>query len=503
MSDPLLEPRPAPRPLAWTPLIHRLPAILGEAAPAVYLVGGVVRDAFWGRPAHDIDLVVPGGAFVLARRIADALGGAFYKLDPARETGRAIAEVDGQRVVVDVANFRGADLLADLQGRDFTLNAVAAPASGDLDMVIDPLGGLRDAQDRILRRCRASSIADDPIRALRAVRLSAHFGLRIEPATLKDIRQEGHRLIGTSPERVRDEFINLLASSRPAAALRTADALGLLARIVPEIDAMRGVEHGPPHQPDVWSHTLAVIEQLHGVVDTISPRRTDNSAAQAGLGMIVYFLDHFRRELQSHLAHLWPDERPHAALLMLAALLHDSGKPATWQSEGVSIPFINHEVLGAELAQVRGQALRLSGQEVARLVAIVRHHQRPHLLDNEPSLSRRAIYRFWRDCGAAGVDICLLSLADYLATAGPALSPPKWGKFLQTIDALLAGAFDPGDANVTALPPLVTGHDLMQALNLPPGPQIGELLERIREAQAEGEVHTTEEALALARRSLP
>ncbi len=497
-----MQTQPPLRPLYWTPVVNTLQRILSEDAASVYLVGGVVRDAFWGLPVHDVDLVVPGGGFRVARRIADALGGKFYKLDPERETGRAIFWREGKRWVVDVANFRGGDLLADLQGRDFTLNAVAVPLAGSLDGVIDPLNGLSDAQNRILRRCSPTSLADDPIRALRAVRLSTRFHLRIEPATLSDLRREGPRLIAASAERVRDEFMALLGDPRPAAGLRVLDSLGLLALIVPEVNAMRGVQQSLPHRSDVWEHTLATVERLAAVLHTISPQRTEDNAAQAGLGLIVYALDRFRSQLQTHLAQAWPDERPHTALLTLAALLHDSGKPATQEVDGERIRFWGHDAAGAVLAEERGRALKLSKGEIVRLCGIVRHHLRPLLLDGEPILSRRAVYRFWRDCGPAGIDVCLLALADHLATVGPALETGAWSHLLQTVGTLLEAAYQADAPALTSLPPLVTGDDLMRALALPPGPQIGLLLEQLREAQAAGEIHTAAEALALARRLL-
>jgi putative nucleotidyltransferase with HDIG domain len=482
--------------------VYTLRDVLCQDATSVYLVGGVVRDAFWGLPVHDVDLVVPDGGFRVARRIADALDGKFYKLDPERETGRAIFWREGKRWVVDVANFRGGNLLADLRGRDFTLNAVAVPLAGSLDGVIDPLNGLLDAQNRILRRCSPTSLADDPIRALRAVRLSTRFRLRIEPATLSDLRQEGPRLTAASAERVRDEFMALLDGSRPAAGLRVLDSLGLLALIVPEVNAMRGVRQSLPHRSDVWEHTLATVERLAAVLHIISPQRTEDSAAQAGLGLIVYALDRFRPQLQAHLAQAWPDERPHVALLTLAALLHDSGKPATQEVDGERIRFLGHDVAGAVLAEERGWALRLSRGEIIRLRGIVRHHLRPLLLDGELTLSRRAVYRFWRDCGPAGIDVCLLALADYLATAGPALETAAWSHLLQTVGTLLEAAYRADVPALANLPALVTGDDLMRALEIPPGPQIGSLLEQLREAQAAGEIHTAAEALALARRLL-
>lgn len=495
-------PRPSPRPLYWPPLVEWLRTFFGADERAIFLVGGVVRDAFWGYPAHDIDLAVAQDAFRVARQIADALGGAFYKLDPVRETGRAIVEYEGKQLVVDVAVLRGGDLQADLAGRDFTINAVAAPLTGNPDAVLDPLDGLSDAQARILRRCSEQAIASDPIRALRAVRMSTRFRLRIEPTTLADIKTHGPRLVDTSPERIRDEFIGLLAGTRPAAALRALDTLGLLRLIIPEIEGMRGVRLALPHPSDLWQHALATVEQLDNILHTISPQRTDSSAAQAGLGMIVYYLDRFRPQLQAHLAHQWPNQRAHRALLLLAALLHDSGKRAIQQDEEDHLRFTGHAEAGAVLAQARGTALMLSKPEVTRLTAIVRHHLRPQRHFQKAELSRREVYRFWRDCDVAGVDVCLLAMADTLATTGPMLSPDEWGRYLSDIGTLLAGIYGEGETNVTTLPTLVSGTDLIHALGLRPGPQIGDLLAHIREAQAAGEISTSEDALALARKLL-
>lgn len=465
-----LTPLPAPRPLRWSPAVAAIRAVLGAdaaSAEGVYLVGGVVRDAFWGLPTHDVDLAVADGAFRTARRIADRLDGAFYKLDPARETGRAIVEIDGETVIVDVATFRGDDLLADLVGRDFTLNAVAVPLVGDLDHVVDPLDGLADAGARVLRRCSPESIRHDPLRALRAVRLSVKFRLRIEPETLRDIRAHGPGLRAVSPERLRDETFTLLGGARPAAALRTLHALGLLPIIVPE--AAEG---------DSLPHALARVDYTARVLETILPTRTDNTAAQAGLGMIVYYLDRFRAALQAHLAQAWPNGRGHAALLVLAALLR-AAEPS--------------------VVEARGEALRLSREEIRRLTQIVALRGLPEPLLGGTGVSRREAYRFWRDAGIGGVDVLLLHLADYLARTGPALDPETWSDILQRAGELLAGYFGDEAVRVVDLPPLVSGREVIKALNLRPGPQVGDLLEVIREAQAAGEITSPAEALALAR----
>jgi hypothetical protein len=127
---------------------------------------------------------------------------------------------------------------------------------------------------------------------------------------------------------------------------------------------------------------------------------------------------------------------------------------------------------------------------------IVENHMRPHHLADS-GLTARGMYRYFRDTGAAGVDIALLALADHLATHGPDLEAERWEKRLNTAAELIGGYFRVR-ASLDA-PALANGSELINALNLQPGPRVGELLEAIREAQVAGEIHTKQEALELAR----
>jgi tRNA nucleotidyltransferase/poly(A) polymerase len=508
--DPALTPLAAPIDLEWPPILEAVRDVLSGSPTPVYLVGGAVRDALLRRRVHDLDLVTADDGRHMARGLANAVGGAYYPLDPERGVGRAIIEHEGERYSIDVARFRGESLAEDLAGRDFTLNALAAPLTGAMQEIIDPLGGLADLRQKRLRLCSPSAIADDPVRALRAIRQSVAFQFHIEPETRQAMRRDGSRLTDVSPERVRDEFMTMLGGPRPHVALRALDALGLLALIVPEVDAMRGVAQSPPHVFDVWTHTLSVIERLDGVLTTISPLRTDESAADPAHGMIVYLLDRFRGQLQAHLASTLPNGRHVAAVLALGALLHDSGKPAT-RSVGADgrIHFFGHEAVSAELARARCEALRLSNEETARVVGIAAHHMRPMMLSGSSGesghVSRRAVYRFWKATGDVGLDVCIVALADHLGMVGAHFDLQDWLAHVQVVGALLDGYLNRRE-ELVAPPPLIGGRELMRALRLMPGPQVGRLLAAISEAQAAGEVTTAEQALALAqslRDSLP
>lgn len=490
-----------PRPLIWHEFVEALQVALA-ADQEVYIVGGAVRDAYLHLPLHDLDLATPGDGRPLARVIANHFGGDYYSLDAERGVGRALIPWQNGRLTIDVAQFRGPDLASDLRHRDFTVNAMAVQLAGDLQQVIDPLNGLEDLAAKRLRQCHPNAVAEDPVRALRAVRTSVSHHLLIEPDTRQSIKDQAQRLSDSSVERVRDEFFQVLNSPKPAAALAALQQLGLLRQIIPEVEPMQGVQQSAPHVFDVWKHTLAAVEALDTLVRLIYSAASTDLAANVQFGLTSTALHAVRDPLRQHLSHEWPNGRTHRALLNLAALLHDSGKPPTQTvEEDGKIRFLRHEQIGEKLAFERGTALRLSNDEVARLSAIVRHHMRPHWLSADPPLSARAVYRFWRDTGPAGVDVCLLAVADYLATSGVTLETRAWINYLETIQHLLESYFLHRDTAIPATP-LLNGQALMEHFHLEPGRRIGELLDHLREAQAVGEIASPQDALEWVQRIL-
>jgi tRNA nucleotidyltransferase/poly(A) polymerase len=480
-------------------VIYEMQAQLAAWPHPVYIVGGAVRDAMLHRPLKDLDLATSADGIKLARQIANQFDGDFFPLDPERDVGRALLDTPEGRLLVDVARLRGTDLLADLSDRDFTVNAMAVDLKGDLSLILDPLGGERDLLQKLLRRCAETAIPDDPVRTLRAVRQSVQFGLRLDVATQADVRA-AHESLGTaSPERLRDEVFKLLSLPRPVAAVRVADRLGLLGVVLPELMPLHGMPQNPPQQPDGWEHTLAVVEHLTALLTAVSYTRTDSTAASFQYGMAVIQLDRFRSDLVSHLAFEWPNERSHRALLLLAALLHDVGKPsvALQDSDG-SWSWPGHAAAGAKLARQRANGLRLSADEITRLTVIVEQQQAVWWLD--PS-DLRALHRFWRRCGPAGVDVCLLTLADYLGAAGETLNQDEWLWLVDRVRGILEAWFMRYD-QIVEPPVLVDGSRLMDELQMKPGKRIGQLLTLIREAQAAGEINSPQEALELARANL-
>jgi putative nucleotidyltransferase with HDIG domain len=491
--------------LTFPPILDSVRAALPEDL-TVYLAGGAVRDALLGRRIHDLDFVLERDAIKTARNVANILNADFYPLDPERDTGRVIVtNEDGSRTLLDFAALRGLDLEADLLGRDFTLNAIALNLSDNT--IHDPLGGAMDLKEKRLRACSPSAFADDPVRILRGVRLAANFGFSILPETRKAMKEAASLLGNVSPERLRDELFRILDGLQPATCLRALDLLEALDKVLPELSTLKGVEQTAPHVHDVWEHTLATVRTLEAVFSALAPDYNPDTASDVLNGLMVLRIGRYRQQIGEAFATPLTADRTLRSLLFLAALYHDVAKPQTKKAdEEGQLRFWDHDQQGAEIAARRGHTLAMSNDETTRLETVIRNHMRilfhtNRLVREGKPPSRGAVYRFFRDTGPAGVDVCLLALADMRATYEQTLPQEAWAAALEVVRLMLENWFEKPAESITPVA-LVNGDDLMGELNLQPGKIIGELLEAIRAAQAMGEVSTREQALDLARQKL-
>lgn len=283
-----------------------------------------------------------------------------------------------------------------------------------------------------------------------------------------------------------------------------AKMLGALTHVMPELSKMKGVAQSPPHIHDVWTHTLAVLDQLDGLLSILGPGFDAETTSDLFMGLVSLKIGRYREKIAERLAKPLNPTRPHRSLLFLAALYHDVCKPDTRSiDEAGRVRFFDHDVKGAEVVAERGRFFHLSGDEIARLKVIVRNHMRFHFfadrLENEnQSPSRKAIYRFFRDSGGAGVDLVLLALADARGTRGSDLTQETWAANLDIARILLENYWE-RPAEVVNPPRLLDGDDLMKELSLQPGKVVGRLLEAIRENQASGKINDREQALEFAR----
>jgi putative nucleotidyltransferase with HDIG domain len=264
--------------------------------------------------------------------------------------------------------------------------------------------------------------------------------------------------------------------------IRLAADLGLLATVLPEVDALRGVEQSTFHHLDVFDHTLEALARL----------------VELGADPVPVFGEH-GAELEGALAAPLDGELSRGQALRFATLLHDIGKPATVgvRADGRGYSFVGHDAVGAEL--VHGACRRLRTSERLRTLAAecARHHLALGFLVHERPLSRRAVYRYLTTCEPVEVEVTLLSCADRLATRG-ANAEAAIAAHLDLARELMGEALRWRAGGPPRVP--VRGDELARAVGMERGPELGELLERLREASFAGEISAPEDAVEYARR---
>jgi len=471
-----------------------------------YLVGGFVRDSLLRRDTADIDIAVAADAVEIASKVADALGGRFVLLDKANRVGRVVV-VDkeapsGGRWELDFSTFQGS-IEQDLARRDFTIDAIAVDLGNIVYQphpltlspslpIIDPFGGWADLQHGVIRTVSETAFESDAARLLRAVRLAAELGFSLDSRTEALVRRNSQLIASVAGERLREELLRLLAVPQSEQFLPYLDDLGLVTALIPELALAKGVKQPKEHFLDVCDHSIETVI----TVDFLLHQGTWKYANDEVLAIAPWsevLAEHFAQEVSSGSTR--------RSLLKLAALLHDVAKPQTKAvGEDGRTHFLGHAKLGAAMAVDILERLRFSSKEVKLVEVKVREHLRPGQMSQGGLPTRRAIYRYFRDTGEAGIDVLFLSLADHLATRGPQLNLAQWQAHSQMVEYVLAQHFE--QDRLVVPPKLVDGHDLIKSFGISPGPKIGQLLEAVREAQASGEVTTREEALSYIRERL-
>jgi poly(A) polymerase len=461
-----------------------------------YVTGGFLRDALLGRAGRDVDLSIGADPLEFGPALAEAMQGSYFALSEEQRIVRIVAPQLSARV--DLQPIRG-QIEEDLRGRDFTIDAMAAPlaeaASGKANL-IDPTGGRDDLRRRLVRAVREEAFRRDPLRPLRGARLAVELAFTVEAGTTELARKYASALPQTAVERQRDELMRILATDRAGKGLRLLDDLRLLAPLLPEVTATRAVEQPKEHEWDVFGHLLAAVANLDLLLGEQEPSDDPPKILWRALWDSLVWWEGGRAYLREELL----PERPRSALLKLGGLLHDIAKPETktFEEESGRMRFFGHADVGADKAGAILRRMHFSSREVALVRAMVKAHLRPGQMAQQGPPSRKAIYRYFRDCGDGGAILTLfLSLADHLATVGPRVDVAGWREHVALVNYILAKRLQ--EEETVAPPRLLGGDELMAELDLTPGPLIGRLLEAITEAQAAGEVATRDQALALAR----
>jgi poly(A) polymerase len=429
-------------------LARHIIGTLRQSGHQAWLVGGCVRDLLLGIAPKDFDVstdapperlleLFPGSGcvgahfgVVLVRRDAACVEVATFRSDRDYADGRRPAAV---RFEIDPRQ--------DVLRRDFTINGLMLdPESG---AVLDYVGGQADLEGRLLRAIGDPDVRfrEDHLRLLRAIRFAARLGFRIEPATFAAIRRHHRSILGVSAERVRDELTRILTEGGARRGFELLDATGLLAVLLPEVAAMKGVEQPPEYHPegDVWVHTLLLLEKLRQPSPTLA----------------------------------W------------GALLHDAGKPPTFRV-AERIRFDGHVEEGVALTHDVLSRLRFSREDMEQVEALVANHMR---FKDVHHMRESTLKRFLR----------LPRFDEHLELHR--LDALSSNRCLENYELVKRRREELSEERLRP-PRLISGDDLM-AEGYGPGPRFAEILAAVEDAQLEGAIATRDEALELVRARFP
>lgn len=442
----------------------------------VWIVGGAVRDALLGGEVVDVDLAVASGSEErVAREIALSAGGFVFELSADHGTWRVVS---GDRSWhLDVAALRSDGIEADLRLRDFTIDAIAISLSDSTGELIDPTGGVSDTEARMLKVTSDLSFADDPLRLLRAVRIAVDFDLELDQQSIRLARSESSRVAEPAGERQFAEFSRMLSGADPLRCIALLDQLDLTGHFLPELEALKGIEQNRNHHLDVHGHTIAVLEKLLEVESSLDEYAGDQAERMDGL-----------------LDEVIAEEVTRRTALRFGALVHDMGKPATRKEEGEMVTFMGHDEVGAEITRGIAERFNLGRRVTAHLVSLVRNHLRLGFLIHERPLTRLRTYEYLRACEPAAADVSLLSVADRLSArgSGPIASEEMVRAHLDLAREMFGPALDWHRDGPPSTP--LDGSEISEELGIPPGPEIGRIIEGLRAATYAGEVSGPEEA---------
>ena len=417
-----------------------------------FVIGGYVRDWFLQRPCNDIDVVVEGSGIALAEAVASRVR---TKVSVFRRFGTAMLRYQGMEVEFVGArreSYRAdsrkpivedGTLQEDQERRDFTINALAfSLCREDYGALVDPFGGIRDLNDGIIRTPLNpdTTYSDDPLRMLRAIRFATQLGFKIVPESKDSIRRNAGRLSILSRERIADELNKIMKTARPSVGWLLMDECGLLPAVLPELNALKGVEtvEGRGHK-DNFRHSLQVLDNVAAASDK-----------------------------------LW---------LRWAALLHDVGKARTKRFEpGLGWTFHGHEYVGSKMIKGIFADLKMSQTEdmhyVQKLVAL---HLRPVALVTD-EVTDSAVRRLLFDAGDDIDDLMILCKADI--TSKNALKVERFRQQYEELRRKLVEVEEKDAVRNFKNP--ITGEIVMEKYHIPPCNTIGLIKEAVKEAILDG-----------------
>jgi len=450
--------------------INKILVSLCSKSSELYIVGGYIRDLLINRPCYDRDYAVIGkSAIDLAKKAADYFNGYFVLLDENFDIARVV--LPDKKNTLDFAGCVNQNIQDDLKRRDYTINSIAYRIDGSESGLIDPFNGISDLKNKIVRAISEENLVNDPLRLLRAYRFASQLGFEIDKSTLNYTKTHKSKISLVSVERINTELIKLLEGQHAAHNLYLMKESGLLYEILPEMTVQENIPPNLHHHLKLIDHSIEVVRQIEVNIPD----------------MPEWFKERLNSEIVPNIKIL--------SLLKFAGLLHDLGKPSTWQIDELGRHrFIKHEEVGAELAVGLLKRIKLSKNSIKYITGLIKYHLYPsQLLKNKEEMSEKAVLRMFRKIGKPTPEEIILAMADRLSAKGPEISEDIISENIKGLYWLLEKYKE--SIEKVEIPKLISGHEIMEILGLSKGPEVGRIVKSLHEAQISGDINSREEAI--------
>jgi len=431
-----------------------------------YLVGGSVRDALMGKSFVDRDIAIKN-AEAFARKLSNQLSATFIELDPENKIYRLVLE--DKINYLDISEIQGVKIEDDLSRRDFSMNAIAINlANGE---IIDPYNGQADIKNKVIRHIKESNFTDDPLRILRAFRFASTTGFELAESTKACIEKYKHLLFTPAKERINYELMKLFGGKYTGKTLLLMDEFGILEEIFPYVKEMKKVPPNTHHHLDLFHHVVETVRNIEELY---------NNASEAE---------------KTHLDAVDFGGFPRINHLKLAGFLHDIGKFSTWTiEESGRHRFIKHDDVGAKMCVPFLREMKFSKKQIEYISTMIKAHIYPSNVIDAPDLSEKVMMRYIRKMGANVIDNIILAKADRLSARGEAITEEIVQKNLEGLDKLLDFYLEKRET-MKPLPKLLDGLEIMQIKGIKQSPELGKVINALKEAQLNGDINTKDEAI--------
>lgn len=428
----------------------------------VYLVGGIVRDILLNRPIHDIDVAYCGSVREFSKKVADHLGAKFFMLNEEFQTARIIFTTQlNKKRWIDIIAVRENIIEKDLLFRDFTVNAIAINLF-HRSIIIDPYGGAKDLKNKILRVTNPNSIKDDPVRILRAIRLSVQFGWKMTLDTIASIKENSALLCQVTKERKRDEVFKILDLSTPVTAIRLMIHLRLMEYCFPNIPKKDGNLSFPPgNLPDQFDKKLLFFEKFNEFESLIINRKKSTLAMNIYQAELLLNFSGFRENLTDYFQQTIHQDRNLRSIFLFCILC--LGYFKNFSDGNISMKIIQDEWV-------------LTKSEINWIHSFWKNiDEIEKLIKNQHPLMPITAHQFFKLSKNSGIALCVYSLLDDLTQDFILLLDDNGKKQIEAARYLVDAYFHHYDQWIN--PSVhINGHDIKRILRIKDGKIIGEIL---------------------------